>query len=45
MTDMRYTCGRCGLVWRMSDYKEDTDAHDGYNCPKCGSEDISGEDI
>jgi len=39
--DLKFICGKCGLIWHSKDYPEGSDEHDGYNCPKCKSDDIS----
>lgn len=42
----KFTCNKCGHKWKSKDYDE-ADAfryHFGYDCPKCGSDDVSPED-
>jgi len=47
-SNMRFACS-CGNHWLSEEYdandKSTSDYEQGFNCPKCGSEDISGEDI
>lgn len=38
---LRYTCGGCGKTWLSNDEKYTNDQMDGYECPKCESQDIS----
>ena len=46
---VRFTCGSCANEWDSVDYPETPDGTrgkygEGYNCPKCGGWDVSGED-
>lgn len=48
MNELKFTCGNCKHEWKSTDYNEDAEGKEGYyaqglKCPKCESEDISGE--
>lgn len=45
MKDIQFTCNTCNTIWNSSEYPEDSNEYNGYNCPDCLGKDISGEDI
>lgn len=37
---MEFHCFKCESEWNGTDFPEENDGHDGYNCPECGSDDV-----